>query len=287
MFSIRFSPNNQDILAAMNQGVMTLYDVERRRKVWSARVHADDVNTVCYVEEQRDNIFVSGSDDATVKIWDRRLLRNGDRNAGCVGGFLGHDQGITCVASRGDGRFIISNSKDQSIKLWDLRKMQTLSEVQAWIAKRAQAPPQFVDYRWDRYRRTGVRLPEDHSLMTYIGHSVHQTLIRCSFSPMATTGCAYIISGSYSGAAVIYEAATGRILATLDNHHTSIIRDVAWHPTLPFIVTASWDTTICRWAPAFLSDEPEAPEPSSGSSSSSSIEASASSAGTDVDTAED
>lgn len=34
---LSFSPNNQEILAGMNKGDITLYDIERRKKLWSGR----------------------------------------------------------------------------------------------------------------------------------------------------------------------------------------------------------------------------------------------------------
>jgi hypothetical protein len=56
------------------------------------------------------------------------------------------------------------------------------------------------------YRRCG-RYPKpkymahllDCSIMTYRGHAVLQTLIRCHFSPAETTGGQYIYSGSADG----------------------------------------------------------------------------------------
>lgn len=48
---------------------------------------------------------------------DRRSLR-GDTPAGVL---VGHTEGLTYVASKGDGRYCVSNGKDQSMKLWDLR----------------------------------------------------------------------------------------------------------------------------------------------------------------------
>lgn len=39
----------------------------------------------------------------------------------------------------------------------------------------------------------------DDSVMTYRGHAVCMTLIRCNFSPLATTGQQYIYSGSADG----------------------------------------------------------------------------------------
>jgi len=41
--------------------------------------------------------------------------------------------------------------------------------------------------------------PYDCSVMTYRGHAVLRTLIRCHFSPAETTGGQYIYSGSADG----------------------------------------------------------------------------------------
>jgi hypothetical protein len=41
--------------------------------------------------------------------------------------------------------------------------------------------------------------PQDCSVMTYRGHAVLRTLIRCHFSPAETTGSQYIYSGSADG----------------------------------------------------------------------------------------
>lgn len=46
--------------------------------------------------------------------------------------------------------------------------------------------------RYDRH-------PLDCSVMSYRGHSVLRTLIRCNFSPAETTGSRYIYSGSSDG----------------------------------------------------------------------------------------
>lgn len=156
MFGIRFSPNgSREILAGLNNGIAMLFDIERKRKVWSARAHEDDINSVCWLDDG-GNLFATGSDDSSIKIFDRRILANSDeaggeseqqhgtgvglgsgsaRNTGntgtnsgsgryararnFVGGFLGHLHGITCVSSLPDGnaRYVLSNSKDQSMKL--------------------------------------------------------------------------------------------------------------------------------------------------------------------------
>ena len=49
----------------------------------------------------------------------------------------------------------------------------------------------------------------DDSVFTFKGHSVYQTLIRCQFSPLETTGQRYIYTGSSDGRVFIYDLVTG------------------------------------------------------------------------------
>jgi WD repeat-containing protein 23 len=115
---------------------------------------------------------------------------------------IGHQGGITHIASKGDGRYFISNGKDQCIKLWDIRAMQT-------NAVNDNSSSSSFDYRFGGIQRRSQRqifegykpLENDSSIMTYRGHSVFQTLIRAYFSPMSTTGQKYIYTGSYDGTA--------------------------------------------------------------------------------------
>ena len=53
-----------------------------------------------------------------MKVWDRRALSSNRP----VGVFVGHAEGITNVASKGDGIYLASNGKDQLLKVWDIRK---------------------------------------------------------------------------------------------------------------------------------------------------------------------
>ena len=125
---------------------------------------------------------------------------------------MGHTEGITYVSPKGDGRYIISNGKDQALRLWDLRKMRS-SQIGS-----NEYHIRGYDYRYglllfftrrplrESMHRQGVYLkprvlahPKDCSVMTYRGHAVLRTLIRCYFSPVETTGGQYLYSGSYDG----------------------------------------------------------------------------------------
>lgn len=119
IWSLRFSGDGSEIVAGTSDQSVYVYDLESQRSILRIPGHQDDVNAVCFGDRMSPHILYSGSDDTTLKVWDRRSLAS-MRPAGM---FLGHTEGLTYIDSKGDGRYVISNAKDQTCKLWDLRKM--------------------------------------------------------------------------------------------------------------------------------------------------------------------
>jgi DDB1- and CUL4-associated factor 11 len=119
IWSLRFSGDGGEIVAGTSDQSVYVYDLEAQRSILRIPGHNEDVNAVCFGDRMSPHILYSGSDDTTLKVWDRRSLAS-MRPAGC---FLGHTEGLTYIDSKGDGRYVISNGKDQTCKLWDLRKM--------------------------------------------------------------------------------------------------------------------------------------------------------------------
>ena len=119
IWSLRFSGDGGEIVAGTSDQSVYVYDLEAQRSILRIPGHTDDVNAVCFGDKMSPHILYSGSDDTTLKVWDRRSLSS-MRPAGM---FLGHTEGLTYIDSKGDGRYVISNAKDQTCKLWDLRNM--------------------------------------------------------------------------------------------------------------------------------------------------------------------
>jgi DDB1- and CUL4-associated factor 11 len=102
--------DSKNIVCGNKAGEVLVYDLiagKLNNKVVGA--HDDDINSVCWANRDHSNIIFTGSDDAMVKIWDRRALSLNNRP---VGVFIGHAEGITNVASKGDGVYVASNAKD-------------------------------------------------------------------------------------------------------------------------------------------------------------------------------
>ncbi len=244
-FSVKFSPDSREILAGANDHCLYVFDLETNRRTVCFEAHDNDINTVCFGDDSGNLIF-SGSDDAYCKAWDRRIISNDSRGrVKPVSVFVGHTGGITCVSARGDSRYMISNSKDQSLKLWDMRKVRDYGDG---APPRIRNQSDVWDYRYDIMSRPVHRTsPHDTSVMTYTGHRIVQTLIRCYFSPRETTGQRYIYTGSYDNKIYVYDVLTGEIVQTLTGH-SNLVRDVSWHPKSNDIISSSWDGLTIHWS---------------------------------------
>ncbi|KDD73587.1 hypothetical protein H632_c2030p1, partial [Helicosporidium sp. ATCC 50920] len=241
-----------------------------------AEGHARDVNSVEYVDEG-EALILSGSDDACIRLWDRRVPGRGLKPAAL---FEGHTEGVAHLHSRRDGRLFLSNAKDQSARIWDLRKpssemggggagwragvrdaalgneagglsqnppVLTRSPAGAPSRRTATAAPRLSfewDYRWMGYPAQGRRMehPRDASQASFYGHSVLQTLIRAYWSP-PDFGQSCIYAGSADGICRVWEA-TGKPVAKLLGGGDDVLRDCSWHPHWPTIVTASFNGDV-------------------------------------------
>ena len=198
IWSLRFSGDGREIVAGTSDHSVVVYDLERRESVLKLQNHNDDVNAVCFGDTSSPHILYSGSDDQTLRVWDRRSMGDG-REAGV---FVGHTEGLTYVDSKGDGRYVLSNGKDQLMKLWDLRKMVAPSSFDKLDLQQYTSN---FDYRFTPYDEADyIPNPHDCSVVTFRGHSVLKTLIRCHFSPPGSSNSRYVYSGSEDGKVWIY-----------------------------------------------------------------------------------
>lgn len=256
IWSCRFSADGNEVVAG-GSGQIFVYDLLADRRTVKIIAHEDDVNSCCWADTASGNVLISASDDTFLKVWDRRSLGASQKPSGVL---VGHTEGITNVSAKGDGRYIISNGKDQALRLWDLRKMCSSEDFDNGADRDFRL--RGFDYRYGHYPKPKrAAHPRDCSVMTYRGHAVLRTLIRCHFSPAETTGGQYIYSGSADGKIHIWSL-DGRIVQILDRSKTSAmafdpsaeecilpnstrntvcVRDVSWNGNEPMMMSAGWD----------------------------------------------
>ncbi|KAM0322691.1 hypothetical protein ACHAQA_009282 [Verticillium albo-atrum] len=259
IWSVRFSGDGRELVAGTNSNSIIVYDIESRTVLHNVRGHRDDVNAVCFADRGSPHILYSGSDDTTIKVWDRRSMGDG-RPAGV---FIGHTEGLTYIDSKGDGRYILSNGKDQTMKLWDLRNIMSTDRYHELDPEQYTARLDF-DYRMGVYNDDDWNPHPcgDNSVVTFRGHRVLRTLIRCHFSPPSSTNSRYVYSGSQDGKVWIYNLdatvagvinvkeatknsrpSQGRRLFHYDEAPgwRTCVRDASWHPNAPILVASAWN----------------------------------------------
>ncbi len=257
IYSVRFSGDGRTLVCGTGAASIVVYDLERREVLHNVPGHDDDVNAVSFADKLSPHILYSGSDDCTIKVWDTRSMADG-REAGA---FVGHIEGLTYIDSKGDGRYILSNAKDQSMKLWDLRMAMSREKyTEKDASKVTRLRPYEYDYRWEDYETDEwFQHEHDNSVVTFRGHKVQRTLIRCHFSPPGSTNSRYVYSGSHDGFVYVWNL-DATLAAKIDvkevtkglgmserryrvygrnyyqNQWTTLVRDVGWHPNAPMLV---------------------------------------------------
>ncbi|KJZ79355.1 hypothetical protein HIM_01506 [Hirsutella minnesotensis 3608] len=258
IWSIRFSGDGRELIAGTSADSIVVYDIESRTVLHHVQGHDDHVNAVCFADKLSPHIVYSGSDDSIMKVWDRRSMGDG-REAGA---FVGHVEGLTYIDSKGDGRYILSNGKDQSMKLWDLRMAKSTAQFREETCRGRNYGGNF-DYRREVYdEEDWDPHPNDNSLVTFRGHKVLRTLIRCHFSPPSSTNSRYVYSGSADGKVYVWNL-DATLAGTIDvrkatmgtrrrDRHTrhwfnepggwgTCVRDASWHPSAPVMVASAWN----------------------------------------------
>jgi guanine nucleotide-binding protein G(I)/G(S)/G(T) subunit beta-1 len=111
---------DDEIISSSGDSTCILWDVEAKSPKAIFNDHTGDVMSVTIYDQ--NGVFVSGSCDATAKLWDHRQQK------ACVKTFTGHESDINSVMFFPDGNSFGTGSDDSSVRLFDLRCYNQLSK---------------------------------------------------------------------------------------------------------------------------------------------------------------
>ena len=130
----RFSTNNHHIMAGSDDCTVTGWDLQGQSNLFTLSGHKDQVRAGL-VSPASENVWISGSHDHTIKVWDTRSLE-------CLA-TLEHQAPIEDIVALPGGGIILSAAGNE-VKIWDVvggfRLLDTLSAHQKAVTSLSYDP---------------------------------------------------------------------------------------------------------------------------------------------------
>jgi len=118
--------SDAQIVTSSGDSTCILWDVETKTPTSIFSDHTGDVMSLSLLpgsgSSSHECVFVSGSCDATAKLWDIRERKK------CVKTFIGHESDINSVSFFPDGGAFGTGSDDSSCRLFDLRAYRQINK---------------------------------------------------------------------------------------------------------------------------------------------------------------
>ena len=197
--------------------------------------HEDPVYTVAYAPDGLS--IISGSEDATIRVWD---ARSGQQRLYLIG----HDGGVDSVAYAPSGDRIVSASMDKTVRVWDSCSGQQLlcligHELPVTCAAYAPDESCIVSCSADRTIRTWDA-QSGQELLCITGHENYVSSV--AYSPDGLR----IVSGSSDNTVRVWDAGSGQQIFCLTGHEDRV-RCVSYAPDGSHIVSGADDRTVRIW----------------------------------------
>jgi WD40 repeat protein len=112
-----FSPNNQTILTASEDGRARLWAAQSGALLHTLQGHTDQIPRAVYSPDGQRT--VTGSHDQTAIVWDTTSGKT-------IYIFKGHEDRITDIAYSPDGKTVLTGSRDGTSRLWETQSGKRL-----------------------------------------------------------------------------------------------------------------------------------------------------------------
>ncbi|CAD5111121.1 DgyrCDS461 [Dimorphilus gyrociliatus] len=216
-----FHPKRPWILASLHNGVIQLWDYRMATLIDKYDEHDGPVRGLCFHNQQP--LFVSGGDDYKIKIWNYKLKR-------CLFTLTGHLDYIRTTTFHHEYPWILSCSDDQTIRIWN----------------------------WQNRSCVTVITGHSHYVMCAAFHPTEDLIVSCSLDQTIRVWDTSAIRkknvspgimsdyGRRQDQANLFGVTDAVVKHVLEGHDRGV-NWVAFHPTLPLIVSGADDRSIKLW----------------------------------------
>ncbi|KAM7543119.1 hypothetical protein Aperf_G00000014301 [Anoplocephala perfoliata] len=240
IIDLALSTDGELLYSASSDKTIAIWDLNTCQRVKKIRGHQNIVNSVD-IARRGPQMIVSGSDDGTVRLWDRRqktevqnfqntyqvlsvtfndtaemifsggidnIIKGWDlRKLDVAMRLNGHTDTVTGLALSPDGNFLLSNAMDNTLRVWDVRPF---------------APPERCS-----------KILYGHL------HTYEKNLLRCAWSSDGQ----YVTCGSGDRYVHVWDTKTRNLIYKLPGHSASV-NETAFHPLEPILISAGSDKKI-------------------------------------------
>ena len=126
VWSVCFSPDSQFVASGSSDRTVRVWDLSGN-PIAELKGHQGPVWSVCFSPDGR--FLATGSRDRTAQLWKLSPLNKGGQGGNASGNQMmtiltGHQDAVTSVCFRPDGRFLATGSLDRTVRVWDLSAKQ-------------------------------------------------------------------------------------------------------------------------------------------------------------------
>ena len=237
---IHYCPDGSKLISCSVDKTLCLWDLEAGERLKKFKGHSSFVNC-CSSTRRGPQLFASGSDDGTVRVWD-------PRQKSCVKLFNSTYQVTTVVFGEG-GDQLFSGGIDNQVHLWDLRRGDLLfklsghSDTITGMCLSPEGSRLLTNSMDNTLRVWDVRpfVSGGRELKQLLGvqHTFEKKLLRCTWTPDGSK----VAAGSGDQCVYIWNVDSGHTLYKLPGH-TGSVNDVHFHPHEPILLSGSSDKNL-------------------------------------------
>lgn len=206
--------------------------------------HQQKVVTLCM--SPLDDMFLSGSLDKTIRLWDLRMQS-------CQG--LMHVPSRPVASFDPEGLIFAAGINSNTIKLYDLRsfdkgpftsfKLDIEQSKSEWMRLKFSPDGKLILLTSDG---TALLLVDSYTGAVVHTLTGHENISKVDLDASFSADSRYVFSGSTDGHIVVWSVESGQIVARLASGHSPLIERVLFNPRYYMLATAC--TTLNLWIPS-------------------------------------